>query len=278
MKLGLMIGTPDLRQPWCTVLDGSDLKANILQAAEWGYDGIELALRDPDLLDPVSIKKWCQQAGLEMIGLCTGEIYGSDGLGLIDPEPDIMQSAFERMQRVVNLAGEFGMGTMVNIGRVRGKLSQAMDYQKAVEVLQRLSDHARGKSVHIVLEPVNHYEVNFIHSTQDGIQIAKDVDRPNFGLMLDTYHMNIEDQDFHASLKQARDYCWHIHVSDNNRKWPGNAHIEFASIVATLASLGYEGYLSAEILPWPDRLTAGVETFRHMKKCLQFAKDQGVCE
>jgi len=108
--------------------------------------------------------------------------------------------------------------------------------------------------------------VNFIVTTQDGIAMAQAVDRPNFGLMLDTYHINIEDQNIYASLRQARPYCWHVHIADNNRKWPGNAHIDFASIVATLADLGYAGYLSAECAPWPDPETAGRETLHYMRR------------
>lgn len=269
MKLALMIGTPDLRKPWCTVLDGSDLRSNIFQAREWGYDGIELALRDPHTLEPLLIKQWCREAGLEMIGLCTGEIFGSDGLGLIDPDPVIMQAAFEQMKLVIDLAGEFGAGTMVNVGRVRGKLTNESDYSIAVDVFKKLSAQAQKVSVRLVLEPINRYEVNYIHSTQDGIQFAQAVNHPNFGLMLDTYHMNIEDQSIEDSLEQAKKYCWHIHISDNNRKWPGNAHIDFFSVFSTLRKIGYSDYLSAEVLPWPDRETAGLATCRYVRDNLR---------
>ena len=136
----------------------------------------------------------------------------------------------------------------------------------AVESFQRLSDYAAPREVRFTLEPVNHYEVNWIVSTQDGIRLADDIGRPNFGLMLDTYHMNIEDVNIYASFRQARRYCWHVHVSDNNRKWPGNAHIDFHSVVVTLEDLGYTGYLSAEIFPWPDPETAGRETIHHMRR------------
>jgi sugar phosphate isomerase/epimerase len=275
MKLALMIGTPDLRQPWCTVLDGSDLRSNIFKAREWGYDGIELALRDPDLLDPKLITRWCHEAGLEMIGLCTGEILGSDGLGLVDPDPGIMQAAYGRMRRVIDLAGNFGARTMVNVGRVRGKLTHDTDYRIAVDVLEKLSDHAQKASVRLVLEPINRYEVNYIHSTQDGLQFAQAVNHPGFGLMLDTYHMNIEDQSIENSLEEAQKYCWHIHISDNNRKWPGNAHVDFPSIFSRLIKIGYSDYLSAEILPWPDRKTAGLATCRYVRDILNKQEDQG---
>lgn len=272
MKLGLMIGTPDLRQPWIVVLDGPDLEANFRLAAEWGYHGVELALRDPALLDGAQIKHWLEHYRLEMIGLCTGEIFGSDGLGLVGESAEVMRAAEARMRGVIDLAAEFGPGTLVNIGRVRGALRPGhalATRASAVAVFRRLAEYAAPSGVRLALEPINHYEVNYILSTADGVEIAAEVNHPNFGLMLDTYHMNIEDQNLHASLRGARRYCGHVHVSDNNRRWPGNAHIDFPALLATLHDLGYTGYLSAEILPWPDRETAGRETVKYLKRCLQ---------
>jgi 5-keto-L-gluconate epimerase len=271
MKLGLIVGTPDLRKPPIAVLSGPDLEGNLRRVAGWGYDGVELALRDPALLDPEAITRLLESCELELIGLCTGEVWGGDGLGIAGMPPDIARQAETRLRAIIEFAGKLGDEVMINIGRVRGRIDPErpdQSWDEAVVAFQRLSDFAVAHSVRLTLEPVNHYEVNFILSTQDGIAFADAVDRPNFGLMLDTYHMNIEDQNMHASLRQARRYCWHVHVSDNNRKWPGNAHIDFASIAATLADMGYDGYLSAEIWPWPDPETAGQETIRHMRRCI----------
>ena len=269
MKLGLIVGTPDLRKPLVAVLSGANLEENLHRAAGWGYDGVELALRDPALLDGNEIKGLLAKYHLELISLCTGEVWGGDGLGIAGMPADIAQAAEGRMRSIIEFAGDLGENVMINIGRARGRIDPQRSEQSwnaAVVAFQRLSDFAAPLGVRLALEPVNHYEVNFILSTQDGIAFADDVSRPNFGLMLDTYHMNIEDQDIHASFGEARKYCWHVHVSDNNRKWPGNAHIDFQAIVATLADIGYDAYLSAEILPWPDVETAGQETIRHMRR------------
>jgi len=269
MKLGILVGTPDLRQPWCTILDGPDLMANIAQVARWGYDGIELAIRDPEVLDADQIKACCRENNIEVIGLCTGEIFGSDGLGLVSQNTRTMEMAFQKLQQAIDLAGDLGSGVLVNIGRVRGSATTPAGIKTAVGIFQSLSDFALEKDVRLILEPVNHYEVDFVHTTQEGIEIANSVNRPNFGLMLDTYHMNIEDQDLRASIQQAEKYCWHVHVSDNNRKYPGNAHICFSEIVRELDEINYDGYLSAEILPWPDPQTAGVETIEFLQKTIQ---------
>lgn len=270
MKLGFIVGTPDLLAPSFMILDGSDLEGNLRQAAEWGYDGVELGLRDPALLDSHQIKEWAERYGLEIVGLCTGEVWGQEGLGVAGMGPEIGQAAEERLRAIIDFGAKLGGdGIMVNIGRVRGKLDlddPQKTWDEAVVAFQRLSDYADPREVRLTLEPINHNEVDWIMTTQDGIALADDVDRPNFGLMLDTYHMNIEDQNIHASFREARRYCWHVHAADNNRKWPGNAHIDFHSIVATLKDIGYDGYLSAEIYPWPDPVTAGEETIHHMRR------------
>lgn len=271
MKLGMIMGTPDLRKPLWAILDGPDMEGNLQKAAEWGYDGVELAIRQPTLLDSAVIKTMLSKYGLELIGMCTGEVFGGDGLGIAGMPKDIAEQAEARVKAIVDFAAEFGEGVMINIGRVRGKIDPEKPEESrevAVGAFQRLSDYAAPRGVLLALEPVNHYEVNFILSSQDGIAFANDVDRPNFGLMLDTYHMNIEDQNMHASLRQARKYLWHVHISDNNRRWPGNAHIDFAALLATLHDLDYSGYLSVEVFPWPDPETAGRETVRHMRRLL----------
>lgn len=96
--------------------------------------------------------------------------------------------------------------------------------------------------------------------------MARRVHRPNFGLMLDVYHMNIEDVNIYDSFREARDFCWAVHFSDNNRKWPGSAHLNFKQIVKVLNEIGYTGFVSLEILPWPDPDTAARSSIRFLRK------------
>jgi sugar phosphate isomerase/epimerase len=270
MQLALIVGTPDLRRASSQVILGSpDLESNLRRAARWGYDGVELGLRDPAALDSRRIRSWLQEYQLGLAAFCTGEVFGQDGLGLAGLSPEISLAAEARFRAIIDLAAEFDGGRVVTIGRARGRLNPEKpqeSWDDMAAVFRRLADYAAPRGVRLALEPCNHYEANSIITTQDGVAMARAVDRPNFGLMLDVYHMNIEDQNVYASLRQARPYCWHVHMADNNRKWPGNAHIDFASIVATLADLGYTGYLSAECAPWPDPDTAGAETIRYMRR------------
>ncbi len=133
-------------------------------------------------------------------------------------------------------------------------------------MLQELSDYARPRQVRIILEPINRKEASYIHSTQDGIDLVQRVNRVNFGLMLDTYHMYLEDTDMIASLYAAAPYCWHLHISDSNRRYPGSGEIHFERVIAALQDLSYSGYLGTEIQPWPDPDSAARLSIEYLRK------------
>jgi sugar phosphate isomerase/epimerase len=124
--------------------------------------------------------------------------------------------------------------------------------------------------VKITLEPINRFEADFIMSAQDGVQFVKELGYQNVGLMLDTFHMNIEDASIESSLKltMEENLLWHVHIADSNRLAPGRGHIDFPSIVRTLYEGNYQGYLSAEILPVPDPEAAALESARFMKRLI----------
>jgi len=87
--------------------------------------------------------------------------------------------------------------------------------------------------------------------------------------MLDSYHMNIEDIDIYESIRQAKPYLWFVHFTDNNRLWPGSAHLDFERMVAVLEEIHYEGFVSLEILPWPDPDTAAKSSINSLRRYIK---------
>ncbi|MBI4232479.1 sugar phosphate isomerase/epimerase [Candidatus Peregrinibacteria bacterium] len=100
-----------------------------------------------------------------------------------------------------------------------------------------------------LIEPVNRYEDGFIHSADYAIDLIKRISHENIGLLLDTFHMNIEERDICKSIINSRNYLWHVHIADSNRWTPGQGHLGFKRVIETLQDIHYNGYLSAEILP-----------------------------
>ena len=118
--------------------------------------------------------------------------------------------------------------------------------QKVIPILTKLSKFAEDHGVHVLLEPLNRYCTPFCSTAKDAFSIAGKVNHDNFGLLLDTFHMNIEEDSFEDAILKSRKLLRHTHFADNNRKMPGYAHINFQSIVRSLYSIGYNGYASFE--------------------------------
>ncbi len=249
------------------------------KAAALGYDGIELMVRDPAGLDWPHVHRTLKEAGLETPQIVTGELFGADGLCLVTPDAGLQKRTLARVQAVIDLA-EYLDHAMVNVGRLRGRLDwlQGVDdrWEFAAERIREIGLYAATRGVRITLEPINRYEVDFIAGVEDGLRMVRSVDLPNVGLMLDLYHMNIEDASIEGSLRAAGELCWHVHIADSNRLYPGAGHIAFAPIFQTLESMGYSGYVSAELLPRPDADVAAQKTIEFLRSQPQMRRQGSV--
>ena len=266
MKTGLVMCGPDVAYGPLALLSGT-FEEKAAKAARLGYDGIELMVRDPAGLDWKTVEATLAAAGLEVPQVVTGELFGADGLCLVTADKGLHRRAEERTRSVIDLAAY--LGAMVNIGRLRGQLKFLGDvpdpWAIAVDRLRRVVAYAAKQGVKITMEPINRYETDFVLSAADGMRLVEDLDCDNFGLMLDLFHMNIEDASIEEGLRLAGERLWHVHIADSNRHYPGSGHLDFDSIFATLEDMGYQGYVSAEILPLPDPDTAAQKTIAFLQ-------------
>ncbi len=268
MQVGCVICGPDVAFGPLALLSGS-FAEKVRKAAALGYDGVELMVRDPAGLDWAHVKQTLAAAGLETPQVVTGELFGADGLCLVTPDGDLFRRALQRTQSVIDLAAH--LGAMVNIGRLRGRLDglEAADpWGVAVERLGQLAAYAAQRQVRLTLEPLNRYETDFILNTADGLRMLADLQCDNVGLMLDVFHMNIEEASLAQGLESAGERCWHVHIADSNRRYPGAGHLDFDAVFAALTRMGYDGYVSAELLPLPDPDTAAAKTIAFVRSRL----------
>jgi sugar phosphate isomerase/epimerase len=142
--------------------------------------------------------------------------------------------------------------------------------QKAIPLLNTLSRFAKDYGVHILVEPLNRYNTPFCSSAKDAFVIANKVNHDNFGLLLDTFHMNIEEDSLEDTILKSRKLLRHMHLADNNRKMPGYAHINFQPIMRSLFSIGYNGYASFEPnvndKDYEDLTKRGLEFIKSLEK------------
>jgi len=150
-------------------------------------------------------------------------------------------------------------------GIVKPGVSQAQAMHWLVEALQECSAAASHQGVRLALEPINRYETTLINTSSQGLKLIEQVGAENFGLLLDTFHMNIEEPDIEASIQTCNDHIFHFHVADSNRWYPGAGHLDFKTILNSLFGTGYTGWVSGEFLPNPDAGSAALQSILHLQ-------------
>jgi sugar phosphate isomerase/epimerase len=269
MKTAIVLSTHAAR--FNAVAFKGDFEANVAKIAAWGYDGVELAIRDPRLVDADALLSVVNQHGLEVPAIGTGQAWGEEGLSFTDPDRDVRAAAIQRVRDHVPFAAQ--TNAVIIIGLLRGIVKPGVKHEQAytwlVEALQRCSAAAAPHGVRLVLEPINRYETTLINNVDQGLALIEAVGADNFGLLLDTFHMNIEEPKIEDSIRTAGDRIFHFHVADSNRWYPGAGHIDFGSVMATLRDIGYAGYVSVEAMPMPDADTCAERAIANLRMANQ---------
>lgn len=237
-------------------------------AADLGYEAVELHLRDP--LDPATpaILRSVKSAGLTVSSIGTGQGFTVDRLSISSTDPNIVRATIARLAAHLNAASEFG--AVVIVGSMQGRLSdipaqRRMEEDATVSLLRQLGDEATRLGVRVAIEPLNRYETNFLNTVTQANQLLDRVDHPAFGILLDTFHMNIEEASMDAAVRSAGARLSLVHLADSNRGPAGSGHLDFVSLLDAMRATRYSGFLSAEILPMGDDRRAAEKSLQTMR-------------
>ena len=268
MKLSLVLSTHQA-QFEAVALKG-DFETNVAKIANWGYDGVELAIRDPALVDADELACVVERYGLAVPALGTGQAWGEEHLSFTSSDPEVRARAIHRIRSHIPLAARFG--ATIIIGLIRGITPKGQDHATSmgyfVEAMRACGEAAQGTGVRFAIEPLNRYETDLLHTIQEGLDFLDNVQMENVGLLVDTFHMNIEEPHIAGSIRACGERTFHVHLADSNRWYPGAGHVDFAEVVATLRGMGYDGWLSGEFMPRPDADTAARKAIAHMRPLL----------
>ncbi len=116
----------------------------------------------------------------------------------------------------------------------------------ALASVKELMKTAEDNNVIYCFEVVNRFEQYLMNTAEEGVAFAKRVDHPNAKVLLDTFHMNIEEDDMITPIKQTGEYLGHFHIGENNRKTPGTGKLPWAEMIAALKEIHYEGAIVME--------------------------------
>jgi sugar phosphate isomerase/epimerase len=244
-----------------------DFETNVAKIAGYGYDGVELAIRDPSLVNADELNSVVGEYNLVVPAIGTGQAWGEERLSFTSDKPAVRQAAIGRVKSHIPLPAQFNASVI--LGLIRGispsgqSHTQSMEF--LVEALRECSAAAAPHGVRYALEPLNRYETDLIHTVADGMELIDRVGADNFGLLLDTFHMNIEEPSLEDSIRACGDRIFHFHVADSNRWYPGAGHLDFMTILETLFETGYDGYVSGEFMPIPDADTGAQRSIEYLK-------------
>lgn len=266
MKLCYQVATPDVAIAESVTAYQGPLDKTFGDIAAYGYDGVELMTIDPLKLDWNQVRKTAADLGLVVGLVCTGEIFGQLGLSFADPDAGRRQEAVERVKGIIDFAAS--QNAKVNIGRVRGQYRPGIPHEQteewAVEAFQAISDHAAPLGVMIAVENVTIMQTNFINTMDEARRIIQMTDRPNFKAMIDVFHLNIEEKDMYQAIRDNADINIHVHLSDNNRRYPGHCGMDFEKIIQAFYDVGYDDLFCTEVFQFPSMEECAKRAIAHL--------------
>ena len=267
MKLALTIQTPEVPLQVPVALLSGTLAEKLAKAARMGAEGIEFITTDPASLDVPALRALLSEHGLCAAAVASGGMAFAARLTLLNPDEKIAALARRRLDELVDLAASLG-APVVTVGSFRGRAvgDRERSLSGLAGILARAGSRAGRAGVRIAIEPLNRFEGDLLNNVAEGLAFLKGLDQPAVGLLVDTFHVNIEEASWTEPFRQALEAgkLFHVHLGDNNRLPPGKGLIDFAAILRTLRAGGYTGWLSAELLGRPDADAAGQQTLDYM--------------
>ncbi|MES2572484.1 MAG: sugar phosphate isomerase/epimerase family protein [Verrucomicrobiota bacterium] len=241
------------------------------QAAALGFDAVEIFPPSAEAIDRDMLRRLCGEHGLAVAAIGTGGGWILNQWHLCHGDPTIREQARHFIGTIVDLAAEFGAPAIVGSmqGRVEGGVARGQALEWLGDALGELGARAAAQGEVLLYEPLNRYETNLFNRLADAADFLDDKGIEPVRLLADLFHMNIEEASIAGALHASARRIGHVHFADSNRRAIGFGHTEVAPVMEALRGIGYEGYLSAEIVPLPDSHTAAAQA---MKAFRQFVR------
>lgn len=217
---------------------------------EWGLDALELHVADPDTFPVDGVRHAAERAGLEIVLGTALQAHTST----VSDDPEIRARGLRHLKGCVDIAARVGArkicgGLHSANGHFVGRGRTAQEWDRSVAALREAGAYAAERGVVLTVEPVSRYSGYFLNTAADAVALVDEVGLPNVGIQLDTFHMNIEEQDPAAAIRLAGPRLMHFHAVENNRGVPGTGQVPWADCFAALRDVGYDDLCVFEFFP-----------------------------
>lgn len=253
---------------------------------EIGFDSMDVNLRSTDFDFAREVRKKAEKLNLTLTG--GGSL--PKGKEIISQDKQKRTEAVEYMKEIVRKASEMGVALYHGLiyataGVFTGSGPTSEEFEYAVTGLKEVANYAKKYGVSLCLEPANRYENYMLNTVEDSLKMLDAIDEPNVGLLLDSYHMNIEEKDMYKSITSAKGRIFHFHVNENDRGIPGTGHIPWDDVFRALKDIDYDRVVAVEsfvdnsidiasvVAVWrrlaPDAETLSIESHKFIKQMLE---------
>ena len=234
---------------WTSPLSDLDLDRLVPSISDWGFDIIELPIEQPGDWDPARTADLVAGAGL-----------GTTTCAVMTPDRDLTTTDRARtaatqdyLRQCIDIAAAVGSPAVGGpIYAPVGRLWQLdpderrRTIERLVEALRPVADHAGGSGVRLALEPLNRYETSLVNTVEQAMDVVAGVGSPALGVLLDTFHLNIEEKDPAEATRMAAGHIAHVQACGTDRGTPGADRFEWRRFADALADASYTGPICIE--------------------------------
>lgn len=231
---------------------GADYRVYAHRAANLGFDVLEISCAGLKDMRPEEIAALRETAESRNIRLSGG--YGPQASeNIASADRAVAENGIAFWRDTFPVLHQLGITTVggglygcwpADYSKVPDK---AGDWERSVANMRVLADMAQEYGISLCMESLNRHEGYLINTAAECVDYVRQVDRPNVKVMLDTYHMNMEEDDFAEAIRTAGSLLGHVHVGENNRRVPGQGHmIPWKAIGQALHEVDYQGLVVME--------------------------------
>ena len=222
------------------------------EAARIGFDGVQLSLLGMDDATTDRLRRRAAELSLELTcttGLAPHEDVTSD-------DGSVRAAGLEALRRALRSVHALGATQLAGViyapWGVRRMEARAERWARAVEALRTVAPEAADLGIGLGIEAINRYETDLVTTAAQATRMALDVAHPSVGVLLDTYHLNIEEKDVAGALEATGRHLQHLHVVENDRGVPGSGHVPWDDVVTGVRAAGFDGWATLEMFVLAD--------------------------
>ena len=224
-----------------------DIAPILTTVADLGFDGVEISLLGMTANKPAVLGRLIRDHGLQ--------VTCSDGLSraadITSEDADIRAAGLAHLRWAIRCVAALGGRGLAGVVHTPWGLfdpaNKPRRAARSAEMLAELDADLRNHGVTLGIEALNRFETDLANSAAEACALARATGSDRIGVLLDTFHMNIEDKDIRAAIVGSADKLVHFHVSDNDRGVPGSGHVPWDQVKAGLRDASYDGWIVAEM-------------------------------